>query len=71
MQRYRLVAVVEELQQVDPMWELLFPAVQARIVGLLFERVDIGVEGLNVRLRVDGLSGVAHEMLAGGIEAAA
>lgn len=59
------------LQQLDPIWDELFPAEQARIVGLLVERVDIGVEGLNVRLRVDGLSGLAREMLAGGIEAAA
>lgn len=32
------------------------PAEQARIVALLVERVDIGADGLNVRLRVDGLS---------------
>jgi hypothetical protein len=38
-------------------------------VALLVERVDIGTDGLNVRLRVDGLSGLAREMLAGGIEA--
>ena len=40
-------------------------------MALLIERVDIGTEGLNVRLRVDGLDGLAHEVLAGGIEAAA
>jgi hypothetical protein len=45
------------LQQLDPLWDELFPAEQARIVALLVERVDIGREGLNVRLRVDGLSG--------------
>ena len=59
------------LQQLDPLWDELFPAEQARIVALLVERVDIGTEGLNVRLRVDGLGGLAREMLAGGIEAAA
>ncbi|WP_375698032.1 recombinase family protein [Pseudophaeobacter sp. TrK17] len=55
------------LQQLDPLWDELFPAEQARIVALLIERVDIGAEGLNVRLRVDGLRGLAREMLAGGI----
>jgi hypothetical protein len=55
----------------DPLWDELFPAEQARIVALLVERVDIGTEGLNVRPRVDGLGGLAREMLAGGIEAAA
>ena len=31
----------------------------ARIVALLVERVDIAIAGLNVRLRVDGLAGLA------------
>ncbi len=53
------------LQQLDPLWEELFPAEQARIVTLLVERVDIGADSLNVKLRVDGLSGLASEMLAG------
>jgi hypothetical protein len=59
------------LQQLDPLWDELFPAEQARIVALLVERVDIGTEGLNVRLRVDGLSGLAREMQTGGVGAAA
>ena len=59
------------LQQFDPLWDELFPAEQARIVALLIERVDIGTDGLNVRLRADGLRGLAREMLAGGIEATA
>jgi hypothetical protein len=59
------------LQQLDPLWDEFFPAEQARIVALLVERVDIGTEGLNVRLRVDGLCGLACEMLAGVIGEAA
>jgi site-specific DNA recombinase len=59
------------LQQIDPLWDELFPAEQARIVALLVERVDIGTEGLNVRLRVDGLGGFACEMLAGNMGEAA
>lgn len=51
------------LQQLDPLWDELFPAEQTRILALLVERVDIGTDGLNVRLRVDGLHGLAHEML--------
>lgn len=52
------------LQQLDPLWGELFPAEQARIVSLLVERIDIGIDGLDVRLRVDGLTGLAHEMMA-------
>ena len=59
------------LQQLDPLWDELFPAEQARIVALLVERVDIGTEGLNVRLRVDGLGGLAREMMTGDIGEAA
>ena len=58
-------------QQLDPLWDELFPAEQARIVALLIERVEIRTDGLNVRLRVDGLNDLAREMLAGGIEVAA
>ena len=59
------------LQQIDPLWGELFPAEQARIVALLIERVDIGTDGLNVRLRVDGLGSLAREMRAGDMGAAA
>ena len=59
------------LQQLDPLWEELIPAEQARIVALLVERVDLSTDGLNVRLRADGLGGLAQEMLAGGIGEAA
>jgi hypothetical protein len=55
----------------DPLWDELFPAEQARIFGLLVERVDIGMGGLNVRLRVDGLGELAREMRTDGIGEAA
>ncbi|MBL9063168.1 recombinase family protein [Tabrizicola sp.] len=50
------------LQKLDPLWDELFPAEQARIVALLVERVEIRTEGLNVRLRMDGLAGLAREI---------
>ncbi|MEX0406761.1 recombinase family protein [Aquibium sp. LZ166] len=59
------------LHQLDPLWEELFPAEQARIVALLVERVDIGTESLNVRLRIDGLTGLAREMRSSDLERAA
>jgi hypothetical protein len=52
----------DALTRLDPLWEELFPAEQARIVALLVERIDIGTGGLDVRLRMDGLTGLAHEM---------
>ena len=52
------------LVELDPLWDELFPAEQARIVGLLVERIDIGLDGMSLRLRVDGLSSLAREMRA-------
>ncbi len=54
----------EALHQLDALWDELFPAEQARIVALLVERVDIGIDGLQLRLRVDGLVHLAGEMQA-------
>jgi len=61
----------EALQQLDPFWDELFPAEQARIVALLVERIDIGSDGLNVRLRMDGLVDLARELMAGTKDAVA
>lgn len=63
--------VREALHQLDPLWDELFPAEQARIAALLIERVDVGTKGLNVRLRIDGLGGLAQEMLSGSVDRAA
>ena len=52
----------EALTRLDPLWDELFPAEHARIVTLLVERVDFGTDGLNARLRMDGLAGLAREM---------
>ncbi len=54
----------DALTRLDPLWDELFPAEQARIVTLMVERIDIGIDGLDVRLRMDGLSGLAREMMA-------
>ncbi len=51
------------LQHFDPLWDELFPAEQARIVALAVERVDIGTDAINVRMRIDGLAELAHELM--------
>ena len=52
----------EALLQLDPLWDELFPAEQARIVQLLVERVEVRIDGVDVRLRVNGLSGLVREV---------
>ncbi|EDP61747.1 resolvase [alpha proteobacterium BAL199] len=54
--------VREALEGLDPLWDELFPAEQARIVQLLVERVDVGVAGLKVRLRVQGLARMVQDL---------
>ena len=51
----------EALTQLDPLWDELFPAEQARIVQLLIERVDVRMHGVEVRLRPNGLGGLVRE----------
>jgi len=52
----------EALLELDPLWDELFPAEQARIVQLLVERVDVRMSGVEVRLRADGLTGLVREV---------
>lgn len=54
--------VGEALEDLDPLWDELFPAEQARIVQLLVERVEVGVAGLKVRLRVQGLARMVRDL---------
>ena len=52
---------LEDLAPLAPLWDELFPAEQARIVQLLVERVEIAEDGLDIRLRTDGLAGLVRE----------
>jgi DNA invertase Pin-like site-specific DNA recombinase len=54
--------VVAALGHFAPLWDELFPSEQARIVRLLVDRVEIGEDGADVRLRMDGLAGLVREM---------
>jgi hypothetical protein len=50
------------LERLAPLWDELFPAEQARIVQLLVERIDVGVAGVKVRLRVQGLARTVRDL---------
>jgi DNA invertase Pin-like site-specific DNA recombinase len=54
--------VREALERLDPLWDELFPAEQARIVQLLVERVDISTEGADIRLRTQGLTSLVEDL---------
>jgi site-specific DNA recombinase len=50
------------LERLDPLWDELFPAEQARIVQLLVERIEISRDGLDIRLRVEGLADLVRDL---------
>lgn len=54
--------VREALERLDPLWDELFPAEQARIVQLLVERIDISTEGADIRLRTQGLTSLVADL---------
>jgi site-specific DNA recombinase len=54
--------VQDALQRLDPLWDELFPVEQARIIQLLVERVDIGPDGADIRLRTEGLTKLVADL---------
>ena len=54
------------LLEFEPIWNELFPAEQARIVELLVERVDLQPDGIDLRLRIEGLTSLCSELRASG-----
>ena len=54
--------VVKTVTDFAPLWDELFPAEQARIVRLLVERVDLSPQGMQVRLRAEGLQTLVAEL---------
>ena len=53
---------LDALHRLDPLWEHLFPAEQARIVRSLVERVVVGPAGADIRLRLDGLGSLVRDL---------
>ena len=53
---------VDGLERLDPLWDELFPAEQARIIRLLVERVEIGLGGADIRLRIAGLTSLVRDL---------
>ena len=62
--------VVKTVTDFAPLWDELFPAEQARIVRLLVERVDLSPDGMQVRLRAEGLQTLVEELQSREVKAA-
>jgi len=62
--------VMEALGALEPVWDELYPAEQARILRLLIERIDVAPDGISVTLHVAGIRSLVAELASGGAEGA-
>ncbi len=51
------------LNQVDMIWEQLFPKEQTRILQLLIEKIIVTPDNLDIRLRDNGIEALALELI--------
>jgi site-specific DNA recombinase len=56
------IEVIKSLQDVERVWEELFPLEQSRITHLLIKKVTITAEGLDIRIFSDGLNILTKEI---------
>jgi site-specific DNA recombinase len=52
------------LTEFGALWDDLFPAEQSRIIQLLVERVDVGSDGADIRMRTEGLTNLIADLRA-------
>jgi hypothetical protein len=54
--------VIEALGALDPVWDELYPAEQARIMRLVIERIDVAPDGVSVTLHAAGIRSLVAEL---------
>jgi hypothetical protein len=54
--------VIEVLSALEPVWDELYPAEQARILRLLIERIDVAPDGISVTLHAAGIRSLVAEL---------
>ncbi len=54
--------VADALRKLDPVWNELFPSEQHRILRSLVERVTVYPDGLDIRLRAEGIHSIVAEV---------
>jgi site-specific DNA recombinase len=54
--------IVEALGTLEPVWDELYPAEQARIMRLLIERIDVAPDGISVTLHAAGIRSLVAEL---------
>jgi len=54
--------VIAALGALEPVWDELYPAEQARILRLLIERIDVAPDGISLTLHVAGIRSLVAEL---------
>jgi site-specific DNA recombinase len=54
--------LIEALGALEPVWDELCPAEQARIVRLLIKRIDAAPDGISVTLHAAGIRSLVAEL---------
>jgi site-specific DNA recombinase len=54
--------IIEALGALEPVWDELYPAEQARILRLLIERIDVAPHGISVTLHAAGIRSLVAEL---------
>jgi hypothetical protein len=54
--------MIEALGALEPVWDELYPAEQARILRLLIERIDVAPDGISVTLHAAGIRSLVAEL---------
>jgi site-specific DNA recombinase len=54
--------VIDALGSLEPVWDELYPAEQARILRLLVERIDVAPDGISVTLHAAGIRSLVAEL---------
>jgi site-specific DNA recombinase len=54
--------VIEALGALEPVWDELYPAEQARILRLLIARIEVAPDGISVTLHAAGIRSLLAEL---------
>jgi hypothetical protein len=57
-----LSEVTKALQQLDPVWEVLYPEEQSRVMELLVETVTVSKESVDIHFRANGIERIVEEL---------
>lgn len=57
-----LASVTDALQRIDPIWEILHPDEQRRVLELLVETITVSKKDVEVRFRANGIEQIVEEL---------